>query len=290
MLHSVSRARRALIRSQSGPGSGLAFAAAPTGPEFTLSPERFQTLARRRLRWPLPLAAAQCEGCGHNTDEFGDHRGACMRSGRVKIRAGPIEHTVARICREAGARVQTNVALTDLNVAVPASDERRIEVLAAGLPCFGGAQLAVDVTLRSPLCRRGLPRDGSHWLDGAAAATARVDKQRTYPELCGASRCRLVVLCLETGGRMSAETVAFLHQIAEARARSCPGYLRRPSAFAFERRWARMLAVSAASSFAASLLLDKEELAAEPRPDGAEPWLQDLLSGARLEVPPAARA
>ena len=30
-------------------------------------------------------------------------------------------------------------------------DERRIEVRAQDLPCFGGAQLAVDVTLRSVL-------------------------------------------------------------------------------------------------------------------------------------------
>ena len=48
---------------------------------------------------------------------------------------------LARICREAGARVRYNMI-----VCVPANDERRIEVLAQDLPCFGGTQLAVDIS------------------------------------------------------------------------------------------------------------------------------------------------
>ena len=47
--------------------------------------------------------------------------------------------------------VRCNTKLRDMNVAVPAADERAIEVLASGLPLFQGAQLAVDVTVRSAL-------------------------------------------------------------------------------------------------------------------------------------------
>ena len=50
---------------------------------------------------------------------------------------------LARVCREAGARVRFNAFLRDMNVNVAVTDERRIEVLAQDLPCFGGAQLAV---------------------------------------------------------------------------------------------------------------------------------------------------
>ena len=46
----------------------------------------------------------------------------------------------ARACYEAGARVATNVALRDLNLGVPISDGRRLEVVANGLPAFGGIQ------------------------------------------------------------------------------------------------------------------------------------------------------
>ena len=56
---------------------------------------------------------------------------------------------------KAGARVKFTAFLRDMNVSVPTSDLRRIEVLAQDLPCIGGAQLAVDVTLLSTLTRNG---------------------------------------------------------------------------------------------------------------------------------------
>ena len=150
-----------------------------------------------------------------------------MRSGRIRRRAEPLEATVARICREAGARVRENAFLKDMNVGVPASDERRIEVLASGLPCYNGAQLAIDVCLYSPLRGDGTARPRAHWQDGAALLDAIADKHATYAELVGGRRCRLVVLALEAGGRMSAETIAFVQQLAAARARSAtasPGH------------------------------------------------------------------
>ena len=54
---------------------------------------------------------------------------------------------MARICREAKALVKANVLLRDMNVAVNADDGRRVEVLAQGLPCRAGAQLAIDITI-----------------------------------------------------------------------------------------------------------------------------------------------
>ena len=54
---------------------------------------------------------------------------------------------------------------------------------------------------------------------GASDAAGR-KRQDTYPELLAARRCRLVVIGLEVGGRMDTETVAFLRQLAAARARA----------------------------------------------------------------------
>ena len=66
---------------------------------------------------------------------------------------------MARVCREAGARVRTNVMVRDLNVTnVRLLDARRIEVIADGLPVNGGAQIAIDTTFVSPLACTGLPR------------------------------------------------------------------------------------------------------------------------------------
>ena len=55
----------------------------------------------------------------------------------------------ARVCREAGAIVATNILLRDLNVVAAHQNERRLEVIANGLPLWGGVQLAVDTTLVS---------------------------------------------------------------------------------------------------------------------------------------------
>ena len=54
-------------------------------------------------------------------------------------RGAALEKAAARVCREAGARVATNVFLRDMNVDVPLADGRRIEVLANGLPLWQGA-------------------------------------------------------------------------------------------------------------------------------------------------------
>ena len=65
----------------------------------------------------------------------------------------------ARIFREAGARVATNVLVRDLDLLVPnVHDGRRLEIVAEGLPLFGGVQLVVDTTLVSPLRGDGSPR------------------------------------------------------------------------------------------------------------------------------------
>ena len=232
----------------------------------------------------MPLVSSSCEGCGASLDQYGHHYAACMRSGRPKLRAGPVETCVARICREAGARVRTNVFLRDMDLSVLASDERRLEVVASGLAAYGGAQLAVDVTVRSPLSASGHPQPRAAWQDAAAAEDARGDKERAYPELLSGSRCRLIVLAVETGGRFSAETAESLRQLAGAKAQSAPSFLRGAVAAAFEKRWSRLLALSVASSLADSLLLDKEALENVCAPAGREPCLQTVLAEGHDDV------
>ena len=54
-----------------------------------------------------------------------------------------------------------NVMLRDMNLqGISARDRRQLEVVANGLPLWGGAQLAVDVTLVSPVNRDGAPNLG----------------------------------------------------------------------------------------------------------------------------------
>ena len=108
MVAQSCAADQAHLRSHSGPGSGEVFHGSPTQVEFQLQPGIYRTLLLERFRLPLHITEARCE-CGARLDRAGRHRAACARSGRLKSRAMPTERTLARVCREAGAVVRTNV-------------------------------------------------------------------------------------------------------------------------------------------------------------------------------------
>ena len=188
-------ARKALVRSQGGSGAGMALSTCPVNRLTTFSPQVFRVILLRRLHLPLPLTVRNCK-CGQPLDICGHHRAACARAGVLGGRGWALENVVARICREAGGRVTTNVLVRNLDLVGPGvEDNRRLEVVADGLPLFGGAQLAIDTTVVSALHADGTARRRAATHDGVATAEARRRKSRTYPELAGLhGRARLVVL------------------------------------------------------------------------------------------------
>ncbi|CAK0791015.1 unnamed protein product, partial [Prorocentrum cordatum] len=283
LLNASTPPDRALLRSQSGPCAGRAFTALPTTGDFHIPPAEFRVLLLRRLRFDLPFAASACR-CRGRLDARGDRRAACPRAGVLKKRSIPLEKAAARICREAGGRVAENQLLRDLNVdGVDPRDGRKIEVIANGLPLWGGAQLAIDATLVSPVRTDGTAQPRTADEDGVQLAVARGRKEATYPELIGPRRCRLVVLGLEVGGRWSEEALTFVRLLARTRARSAPQRLRASARAAYLHRWTGLAAVAAQRAFAATLLeLPPHALAV----DGDEPHLADLLADARYTETP----
>ena len=125
MLPQSCVADQAHLRSHSGPCASQVLHGAPTAAEFRVKPLLFRTLVLERLRLPLSITEARCE-CSGSLDFRGQHRAACPRSGRLRSRAVPTERTLARVCREAGATVRRNAKLRDMNISVPATDERAI--------------------------------------------------------------------------------------------------------------------------------------------------------------------
>ena len=85
-----------------------------------------------------------------------------------------------RATREAGA-IRPNVFFWDMNVDVSVADGRNEEMSAQDLPCLGGVQLAVDITLRSALSSEDEAHLDAAGIDGAVLLKARVDKEK-YPE------------------------------------------------------------------------------------------------------------
>ena len=176
--------------------------------------------SRRRnfgsLLFPLPLTSRVCQWPS-------TYRAACSRAGVPGNRGYALESAAARVCREAGGRVSTNVFLRDMALDSVQADGRRLEVVVDGLPLFRGAQLAIDTTLVSPLRGDGQPH--RRCVD-AALDEARRRNERTYPELCERhSRARLVLLVAEVGGRWSDEAADFLKQLAKVKARGVPRVL-----------------------------------------------------------------
>ena len=285
-LREADSASAALLLSQAGPHAARVFVARPTLPEFSLASPIFRVLLLRRLRLPLPLTAARCR-CQARQDPFGDHRAACPRSGVLRARAGPLERAAARVCREAGATVALNVLVRDLNLDPVRQDDRRIEVIANGLPLWGGAQVAVDTTLVSPLTAAGAPRRVRGQTAGAALQAARRAKERSYPEFCRAHRCRLAVIALEVGGRWSNEAANFVRLLARCRARAVPATCRAAATSAFTLRWSSLISFAAARTFAASLL--SLPLGGTASVDGDPPLLSEVLVDSAIPPPIASR-
>ena len=153
-----------------------------------------------------------------------------------------------------------------------AHDHRSIEVLASGLPLHHGAQIAVDITLRCALRSCGYAHVHAAVMNGAVLARAREEKERKYVELLDADRCRLVVIAMETATKL---WLPWTHLPPPAPGKA-PAVLRRSVHLSWRRRWSRMLPVSCARAFAASLVA--LPASALPGTDGATPDLADLFT------------
>ena len=218
-------------------------------------------------------------------DVLGHHRAECANVGVLGRRGFALESAAASVCREASGRVSVNVAVRDLDICVPdRADERRLEVVADGLPLFHGAQIAVDTTLVSVLRRDGTPHPRCANEDGAALAQARRRKELRYPELAGQhGRTKLVVLASEVGGRWSEVCRQFLCQLASAKTRNEPKVLRSRAGQAWLHGWCSLLACSSARAFAKSLLERRGGIGA----DGSTPSTADVVWEARFGFPSA---
>ena len=164
--------QRALVRSQGGPLSSVC---CPTSRLTKFSSQSFRVLLLRRLH--LLVSSRNCR-CGRPLDCIGHHRSACAVAGVLGRRWFAVESAIARICREGGARVSTNVFVRDLDLgAFNHLDSRRLEVCQDGLSLYGGAELAIDTNLVSALRRDGPAREGAANRNGVAIRSAHRRKR-----------------------------------------------------------------------------------------------------------------
>ena len=203
-----------MLRSQSGPVAGIPFSTTPSSCLTRLELALFRVLLQRRLSLPLLLTERTCRS-GRLLE---------LTHGQECWRGFSLKSTAARVCREVGERVAwpPKLFVRDMDLGVRnAHDNRRLEVVADGLPLFGGVQLAVDTLVSVKVTARGELLTGVWCPNGLAGG-------KTCPGGSG-------------GGRQ-----LFVQLLAEARTRSEPLLMRRRMEQAWRLRWFSILSCAAA--------------------------------------------
>ncbi|OLP80708.1 hypothetical protein AK812_SmicGene38836 [Symbiodinium microadriaticum] len=215
---------RACLRELGGPSSPLP---SPLQPHFLrdllADSTDFAAVRSPSHGYVGPLAADQASPAGH-------------WAAWADAATPTLGKSTARVCKEARATVAANVLFRDLHIITRQDDDRqKREVIANGLPLWGGVQLAVDTNFISALDANGRPRQHQRNIVYCRCRPPhRTLKQRAYPPRALARLvCCLVVLALEVAGRWSAEAI----QLARCRARSPPPHLFASSAAALAQRW-----------------------------------------------------
>ena len=156
-------------------------------------------------------------------------------------------------------------------------DARQLDVVASGLPIYGGRTIIVDATLRSPLTGAGMWRFNAHEEDGASFAQAVVDKHRKYPELVAqGARWKFIVAAAEVGGRSNDELIGLVRELARHKASLFGRPLRATMRTILARRFWGILSVATQRAVAQCVSdeFDATTAAVFPLPD-----METLCSG-----------
>ena len=205
---------------------------------------------------PLPLVANMCQACGAPVDEWGHHALACTRSGWLKRRATGLELAWVQILNEAGANAHHRPLLRSLAIpGVLDTDSRQLDIVAGGLPLYGGKTIVGDATLRSPLSGAGVAHTGAASIDGAIFPQARRDKASAYPELAQeSSRHKFLILASEMGGRFSEECTDLVRKLLNHKCTAVGGGDTTLLRLVYSRRWWGILSVAVQRAIALNLL------------------------------------
>ena len=284
----MRRDQLAMLMSQGGRFAAKFLQTIPKSWQTSFPDEHMQNLLRRRLRLDLTLGLSKCVGkrCRQRLNSKGDHLASCMKSGRVKLRANPLEAMWAQVCEEAGGRVVPNSRLSALRLGVDPSDTRRVEFCVHGLRFgHGGVPLLCDCTQVSVLSQKGEPHPRTTTVPGIAIERAEKRKPETYKEVAQKRGIvQLVTLACETQGRWSETCVLFIQSMAKQKAKEAPPVMRRSAELGWTSRWWSLLSCAAQRSFIASITdVDTHFLQKSLAP---QPTLEEGCDAARPEVSP----
>ena len=176
-----------------------------------------------------------------------DHRVlADNLGGRLNARHSGMLAAWRQVFTEAGGQVPLRNCermLRRTNIPVPAGDQRRLDLVVPGLNVARGLPLLCDVTVVSPINRRGEPQGGTSNRGGSRLEDAEDSNNRTYHEVITSGLGSLQCLGCEVYGRWSAQCVQIVPKLARERSRSLHPRLRRGAALGLQHRWWGLLGI-----------------------------------------------
>ena len=243
---SLTDGEKALVRSQSGSGAGTALSTVRTHQLVCIDSQLF------RVHCPAFDSPFPSHGASAGVAAPSHHRAPCARAGVLARRGFALESAAARVCREAGARVTTNVMVRDLDLGVMnVHDARRVEVIADGFPPWRSTTGGGHHNRPGSALRRDAPARGVGWVRLLAA---RRRKERTYPELVAPTGAVVWSSLPMRWADAGPQRHWFLRLFAREKDRSEPPLMRMRAQQAWKIRWLSILACASARVVTVSLL------------------------------------
>ena len=142
-----------------------------------------------------------------------------------------------------------------------------------------GLSVFCDVTIVSPLTRRGAPRSGARHTDGAVLSAATRKKHARYADVSGSDIAAFVVLGCEVYGRWGNEAHDLVKDLTVKKAADAPRVLRQSARIAWLTRWWNVVSVGVQRAIGESLFCPNgpDLIGASPLADSPPP-LMDIIS------------
>ena len=180
-------------------------------------------------------------------DSHGHHNLASGDGGRTNARHTGLVHIWRQIFIEAGGQVpDRNVErlLRNSHIPVPPDDLRRLDLIVPGLNVHRGLPLFCDVTILSPITRKGHARSGTSNRGGALFTRAERDNRATYHEVLDTGLGALFCLACETYGRFNSSCTDLIEMLAREKTRGLHPRVRKELMQGSIRRWFSLLTMS----------------------------------------------
>ena len=190
-------------------------------------------------------------------DSHGHYNLARSEGGRTNARHTGLVHVWRQIFIEAGGQVpDRNVErlLRQSHLPVPADDLRRLDLIVPGLNVHHGLPLFCDITILSPITRKGTARGGTSNKGGGLFNRAERENNETYHEVLESGLGALFCLACETYGRFNSVSTTLIEDLAREKTRGIHHRVRTGLKLSLIKRWMSLSTMSLQKAVAIAIV------------------------------------